>query len=165
VTSDFLLSIAFGALVEAAVAAVVVDEFSVEVCAATLIAPALDALALRVEELDATDSLIAGVAKVANTQAGCFRFSARAPGSIVPHPYHAYVVDDMARLFASLRFGSYHYAQLGPVAPKDIARGAENGSEVGAFCGAIVPIKQDSLATKVDEYMPFGRLPNYIIEN
>jgi len=41
VTSDFLLSIAFGALVEAAVASVVVGEFSVEVCAITLIAPTL----------------------------------------------------------------------------------------------------------------------------
>jgi len=150
---------------KAGMVAINVPTATVRMARTTLIAPSLDALALRVEELDATDSLIAGVAKVANTQAGCFRFSARAPGSIVPHPYHAYIVDDMARLFASLRFGSYHYAQLGPVAPKDVARGAENGSEIGAFCGAIVPIKQDSLATKVDEYMPFGRLPNYIIEN
>jgi hypothetical protein len=41
VTSDSLLSIAFGALVEAAVAVVLVDEFSVGVCALRLIAPTL----------------------------------------------------------------------------------------------------------------------------
>jgi hypothetical protein len=131
----------------------------------TIIAPAIDALALRVEELAATDSLVAGIAKVANTQDGCFRFSARAPNSSVPHPYLSYIVDDMARLFASLRYGDYRYAQLSPVAPAEIVRGAENDSEIGAFCGALGPIKQDSLVAKLDEYMPFGRLPNFIIEN
>ncbi len=131
----------------------------------TVIGPAIDATAMVVEELDATDSLIAGVALVTNTQQGCFRFSARGPLSAVPHPYRSHVVDDMARLFASLRFGDFRYAQLGPVAPAVIARGAENGSEIGAFCGAIVPIKRDSLAAKVDEYLPFGRIPNYILEN
>ena len=131
----------------------------------TLIAPALDATAMNVEQLDATDSLVAGVALVADTQAGCFRFSARAPGSAVPHPYRSQVLDDIARLFASTRFGDYRYAQLGPVAPGSIAEGAENGSEMGAYCGAIVPVKRASLAAKVDEYLPFGRIPNYVLEN
>lgn len=137
---------------------------TVRMARTTVIAPAIDALAIRVEGLDATDSLIAGVARVANTQAGCFRFSARGPGSTVPHPYRSHIVDDLARLFATRRFGDHRYATLSPVAPAFLARGAENGSEIGAFCGALVPIKQDSLATKVDEYMPFGRLPNYLIE-
>lgn len=138
---------------------------SIRMARTTVIAPAIDAIALRAEKLDATDSLIAGIARIANTQAGCFRFSARAPGSLVPHPYRSYVVDDMARLFASLRYGDYRYAQLSPVAPGEILRGAENGSEIGAFCGALVPIKQDSLVAKLDEYLPFGRLPNFIVEN
>jgi len=141
-----------------------VPSASVRMARTTVIAPAIDAIAVRVEELDATDSLIAGVTKVANTQAGCFRFSARAPDSIVPHPYHSYIVDDMARLFASMRFGDYRYAQLSPVAPAEIVRGAENGTETGAFASALVPIKQDSLLAKLDEYMPFGRLPNFIVE-
>jgi hypothetical protein len=131
----------------------------------TVIAPTIDAIALRIEEIDGSDSLVAGVAKVTDTQHGCFRFSARAPGSSVPHPYHAYLVDDMARLFASRRYGDYRYAQLSPVVPAEIARGAESGSEIGAYCGALVPIKQDSLLTKIDEYMPFGRLPNFIVED
>jgi hypothetical protein len=41
VTSDFLLSIAFGASVEAAVATVMVDEFSTGVCALRLVVPIL----------------------------------------------------------------------------------------------------------------------------
>jgi hypothetical protein len=131
----------------------------------TVIAPALADLALRAELLDATDSLVAGVARIANTQAGCFRFSARAPGSSVPHPYRSHVVDDLPRLFASLRFGDPRYAQLSPAAPAELERGAENGAEIGAFCGALAPVKRAGLRAKVDEYMPFGRLPDFIIEN
>jgi hypothetical protein len=150
---------------DAGVVAIDVPTASVRMARTTVIGPAIDALTLRVEELDATDSLIAGLAKVSNTQAGCFRFSARGPGSTVPHPYRSHVVDDMARLFASRRFGDHRYAQLSPVAPREIVRGAESGSEIGAFCGERIPIKQDSLLHKLDEYMPFGRIPNFIIEN
>jgi hypothetical protein len=131
----------------------------------TVISNSLAAVALRAELLDATDSLVAGIVQIANTQAGCFRFSARAPGSVVPHPYRSHVVDDMQRLFASRRFGDPRYAQLSPAAPPALERGAENGSEIGAFCGALAPIKRDGLRSKVDEYMPFGRLPNFIIDN
>jgi hypothetical protein len=75
------------------------------------------------------------------------------------------VLDDPARLFASTRFGDERYGQLGPVALPALVQGAENGSEIGAYCGAIVPIKRASLASKVDEYLPFGRIPNYVIDN
>jgi hypothetical protein len=138
---------------------------SVRMARSTIIAAALNEDALRAELLDATDSLIAGIALIANTQQGCFRFSARAPGSRVPHPYRSHVVDDMPRLFATRRFGDPHYAQLSPAAPAELTHGAENGSEIGAFCSALVPIKRDGLRVKVDEYMPFGRLANFIIEN
>jgi hypothetical protein len=138
---------------------------SVRMARTTVIAATLADVALRAELLDATDSLVAGIVRIANTQAGCFRFSARAPGSAVPHPYRSHVVDDLPRLFASRRFGDPHYAQLSPAAPPDLERGAENGSEIGAFCGALAPIRRDGLRAKVDEYMPFGRLPNFIIEN
>lgn len=144
--------------------AIDVPTATVKMARTTVIGSAMDTLALRVEELDATDSLIAGVARVANTQKGCFRFSARGVGSSVPHPYRSHELDDFARLFASRRFGDWRYAQLSPAARRDLTRGAENGSEIGAFSGAQVPIRQDSLAAKIDEYMPFGRVPNFIIE-
>jgi hypothetical protein len=137
----------------------------VQMARTTVIAPQMHALALRIERLYATDSLIAGRAQVVNTQEGCFRFSARAPGSRVPHPYRSYIVDDMPRLFASLRFGDPSYAQLSAAAPPALQRAAESGSEIGAFCSALVPIKHDSLKHKIDEYMPFGRLPNILFEN
>jgi hypothetical protein len=131
----------------------------------TVIGPAIDQLRLDVEKLDASDTLIAARADVTDLQSGCFRFSARGPGSRVPHPYASHVIDDLERLFASRRFGDPAYATLSPRAPPALLSGAEGGSEIGAFCGERAPIKFDSLRVKVEEYMPFGRLPAYIMEN
>jgi hypothetical protein len=131
----------------------------------TVIAPTLDDIAMRVERLDATDSLIAGIAKVADTQHGCFRFSARAAGSTVPHPYRSHVLEAGAPLFATKRFGDPAYAQLSPIAPEALQRGAENGGEIGAYASALVPIRRDGLGHKIDEYLPFGRVPNFVVEN
>lgn len=131
----------------------------------TVIGPALDAATVNVEQLDASEMLIAGIAKVTDTQHGCFRFSARAPDSRVPHPYESHFITDLPRVFATTRFGDPHYATLSPVAPAELARGAENGSEIGAFAAQIGPIRAASLAAKVEEYLPFGRLPNFITDN
>ncbi len=131
----------------------------------TVIAPTLATLCVDVEKLDATDTLIAGRADVTDLQSGCFRFSARGTGSRVPHPYMSHGVDDLERLFASRRFGDPAYATLSPRAPAQLFTGAEEGTEIGAFCGERGPIKFDSLRTKVEEYTPFGRLPAYLLEN
>jgi hypothetical protein len=131
----------------------------------TVIGPAIGALTVDVERLDASDSLIAGRVDATDTQNGCFRFSARGPGSRVPHPYESHVVAELGRLFASRVFGHHAYAQLSEAAPTALARGGEHGGEIGAFNVAMHPIKADSLRIKVDEYMPFGRLPNFKIEN
>lgn len=131
----------------------------------TVLGPTINTLCLDVEKLDATDTLIAARADVTDLQSGCFRFSARGPGSRVPHPYESHVVDDLPRLFNTRRFGDPHYATLSSVAPVELLNGSEEGSEIGAFCTERAVIKQTSLNTKVEEYMPFGRLPIYIEEN
>ncbi len=131
----------------------------------TVIGPAIAATCVDVEKLDATDTLIAAVADVTDLQTGCFRFSARAAGSRVPHPYASHTLTETPRLFASRRFGDPAYATLAPHAPAGLLTGAEQGSEIGAFCAEIGPIKFESLRTKVDEFMPFGRLPAFITEN
>lgn len=128
----------------------------------TVIGPAIDALRLDVEKLDATDTLIAARADVTDLQHGCFRFSARGTGSRVPHPYESHELDDLQRVFASRRFGDPHHATLSPRAPAELMTGSEEGSEIGAFCAERNPIKQQSIAIKVDEYAPFGRLPVFI---
>jgi hypothetical protein len=138
---------------------------SVQMIRCTVLGASIGALCLDVERLDASDTLIAGRADVTDLQSGCFRFSARGPGSRVPHPYASHVIDDLERLFASRRFGDPHYATLGPIAPAALVRGSEEGVEIGATCAARNPVRFDSLRAKVEEYLPFGRLPAYVMEN
>ncbi len=130
----------------------------------TVIAATIDTLCVDVEKLNASDTLIAGRADVTDLQNGCFRFSARGRLSRVPHPYQSHVLDELARLFTSRRFGDPAYGTLQPHAPLALHTGSEQGSEIGAFCGEIGPIKLASLRTKVEEYMPFGRLPAFLLE-
>ena len=127
------------------------------------------------EELDASEALITGLTTVTNTQKGCFRFSAvverRDPfdsastDSRVPHPYESYFVKDFSTAFSSTIFGQPGYAQLATSAADYLLRGAENGSEIGAFSSLGNPIKLDSLRAKVEEFAPFGLLPVYVFEN
>ena len=129
---------------------------------------------VEVEWLDASETLITGFTNVTNTQEGCFRFSAvierqdplnpLSPHSRVPHPYESYFVHDFDGTFTSRVFGQPGFAQLSESAPLFLQRGAENGSEIGAFSSLLNPIKLDSLHAKVDEFAPFGLLPVYVFE-
>jgi len=129
---------------------------------------------VEVEWLDASETLITGFTNVTNTQGGCFRFSAVAerqdplnplsPHSRVPHPFESYFVKDFDGTFTSRVFGQPGFAQLSESAPAFLHRGAENGSEIGAFSSLLNPIKLDSLRAKVDEFAPFGLLPVYVFE-
>jgi len=131
----------------------------------TLIGRDLAHVVLDVERLDASDTLVAGTADVTDVQSGCFRFSARGAGSRVPHPYESQLIDDLDRLFLSRRFGDPHFAGLSPRAPDALQRGSEDGSEIGVMAGERWPIRRDGLIAKIEEYMPFGRLPALVMEN
>lgn len=129
---------------------------------------------VEVEWLDASEALITGFTNVTNTQGGCFRFSAvlerrdplnlASPHSRVPHPYESYFVKDFDGTFTSKVFGQPGFAQLAESAPSFLQRGAESGSEIGAFSSLLNPIKLDSLRAKIDEFAPFGLLPVYVFE-
>ena len=117
-----------------------------------------------VERLWATETLITGMVDVTDTQQGCFRFSAAPAGSRLPRPYQTFELLDPGSIFSSTQFGQPGYAQLSLAAPEELLRGAENGSEIGAFSSLLNPIKLDSLRAKIDEYMPFGLIPMFIME-
>jgi len=131
----------------------------------TVLAARLSDVVIDVDQLYASELLCTGTIDVTNTQAGCFRFSAAAAGSRVPHPYESHALTDVASLFTSTRFGDAGFAQLSDAAPRTLTRGAENGAEIGVFSGEINPIKEDSLTAKVEEYMPFGLLPFVVHES
>jgi hypothetical protein len=117
------------------------------------------------DRLQATEVIVAGTAHVTDNQHGCFRFSAALPGSELPRQFHSPPLEEIqSRVFVSRRFGSPGFAQLRSTAPADLLRGAENGSEKGAFSALRMPIRLDSLAIKVDEFKPVGLLPQFVLE-
>lgn len=117
-----------------------------------------------VHRLWASEVLLTDTAHVIDTQNGCFRFSAAPTGSRLPRPYEYHFFEDTNHYFTSRRFGHPGYAQLSQTAPVELLRGAEDGSEIGAFSSLLNPIKLDGLRAKVDEYIPFGLIPLFIQE-
>jgi hypothetical protein len=121
-----------------------------------------------VDRLDASEALIQGLVQVTDNQHGCFRFSATHDGATVRLPRqfesHLFTPGIPNHFFVSRRFGDAGYAQLSETAPDTIARGAENGSEIGVWSGLLTPIKADDLKAKVLEFMPFGLIPQFIEE-
>ena len=120
--------------------------------------------AVNVHRLWASEALITGMAQVTDTQNGCFRFGAALADSRLPKRYESYNIIDSNHYFTTRQFGQPGYAQLSQTAPVELLRGAENGSEIGAFSAIKNPIKIDSLGAKINEYMPFGLIPIFIYE-
>ena len=58
--------------------------------------------------------------------------------------------------FTSLRYGQPPYAQLHLFCPTQIQTGAEDGSEMGAYCHLKQPQRAANLRLRLDEYLPFG---------
>jgi len=112
--------------------------------------------------------LIQGAVRVLDNQHGCFRFSAAndAPDKLMPRQYqsHLFAPQIPNHFFTSRRFGDPGFAQLSATASQTVSRGAENRGEMGAFNTLLNPIKLDDLNSKVLEFMPFGLIPQFILE-
>jgi len=116
------------------------------------------------------NSLFLGPAIAERRQVGCVRYSWVAPGSRVPRRYRCQpqVPDgtpaaEAERLVARLRprftrlvYGDPAYCQLDWRGPREILRGAEDGSEMGVFSSLQQPLREDDLRLRLDEYLPVG---------
>jgi hypothetical protein len=118
--------------------------------------------------LRASDTIFGDFAAVEDAQDGCVRFCAVGSGSRVPRPYRCAAIAPGAPLFTSSVFGEAGYAQLLETVDRaivsgagaiTISAGAESGSEMGAYCGQLAPIKERGLLVKYAEYMPLGLTP------
>jgi hypothetical protein len=58
--------------------------------------------------------------------------------------------------FTSLRYGKPGYGQLAPTCAPEIARGADDESEMGAFHDLFQPQRAANLAARLDEFVPAG---------
>lgn len=123
---------------------------------------------VRVNRLLASEALIQGLVKVTDNQHGCFRFSAtdNRPEKMLPPQFESHLFKPTVpnHFFVSRRFGDPGYGQLSETAPETIIRGAENRSEIGAFSDLLNPIKLGDLKAKVNEFMPFGLIAQFINE-
>ncbi|MBA3547650.1 MAG: hypothetical protein H0T76_14290 [Nannocystis sp.] len=123
---------------------------------------AVETIGLRIT---ATEILAQKPITVADQQNGCVRFSTIAPLSQIPAPYPGGLADVFPHYFVSTRFGDPGFYVLSESAPDAVVRGAENGSEIGAYSRLLNPLKLDSVRTKIHEFMPIGRLAAFIREN
>lgn len=121
-----------------------------------------------VNRLYTSEALIQGLVRVTDNQHGCFRFSSTNddPATRLPSQYESPLFAPAIpnHFFVSRRFGDPGYAQLSETAPPAVARGGENRSEMGAFNSLLNPVKLDDLKAKVNEFMPFGLIAQYINE-
>jgi hypothetical protein len=58
--------------------------------------------------------------------------------------------------YTSEEFGRPAYLQLSLVGPEEIAKGAEDGAEIGAWCHLKQPQREANLRIRLEEYLPFG---------
>lgn len=121
--------------------------------------------------VSASDSLFSGVVSAARRQTGCVRFSYVPQGSKTGVRFRCQpdlaltgvsaanqpaVIARLAPQFTSTVFGQPGYVQLSQACATEIAAGAGNGSEMGAFCFLQQPQRNANVLTALDEYLRFG---------
>lgn len=107
------------------------------------------------------DSIVTGATTVVQRQVGCLRFSWIHPGSRTPPRFHCEpeTSGDPGRVvprFTDDRYGTPAYAQLDVHCPPEIARGAEDGSEMGVYHDLFWPQRLENLELRLDEFTPAG---------
>jgi hypothetical protein len=137
--------------------------------------------------LSATDALFTGKVTTDHRQQGCVRFSFVPDGSTTPRRYrcqpdfeianeitaatgtgptlpaarqqqiHDAVVSWLLPSFTTWLYGQPAYLQLHLHCPRQIREGAEDGSEMGAYCHLKQPQRLKNLQIRLQEYLPFGR--------
>ena len=134
----------------------------------------------------ATETIFDGHVEAQRTQTGCVRFSYVPPLSRTPRRYRCQPdladrkaieaeearvgpltpvqkqrVRDLVHLrvrpeYTAEAYGQPAYLQLSLRGPEEIAKGAADGSEMGAYCHLKQPQREANLRVRLKEYLPFG---------
>jgi hypothetical protein len=110
-------------------------------------------------ELAAADTWVAPII-AERRQQGCVRFSYLPPLARTPRRFRCVPGEDTTLSpvlrFASLRYGTAAYAQLGQAASDAIRNGAEDEGEMGAYHHVHAPQRDTNLRLRLDEYLRVG---------
>jgi hypothetical protein len=113
--------------------------------------------------LSAGNSIFTGEVRVRHRQTGCVRYCYLPLSSVVARRFRCHPLDEaaaarVAPAFTSLdlRRAPSAYGQLADTCPPEIARGAEDEGEMGAFNFLANPQRLTNLTTRMDEYLRFG---------
>ena len=138
----------------------------------------LGATSVRAMTLGSNSIFAFGPLVAERRQQGCLRFSwFERTGSATPRRYRCQ--PDLAReaagtgdqdaaerrvrpRFNSIQHGRPDYVQLALDCAPEIAEGADDGAEMGAYCHLRQPQRASNLRVRLDEYMPFGLEPGLI---
>ncbi|MGH9493378.1 MAG: hypothetical protein ACRD3B_00170, partial [Candidatus Sulfotelmatobacter sp.] len=132
----------------------------------------------------AENCVFTGVMRDCRRQQGCMRFCYVTPGSRTPRRYecqpdlveravrvlalqdnlspaerHTLLMQERLRVepdFNSIRYGMPAYCQLSDLCAPEIAQGADDQSEMGAFHDLYQPQRAANLRTRLNEYTPAG---------
>jgi len=108
--------------------------------------------------LEASNAICVGRVQVERQQVGCVRFSYVTLDSQPPRRFHCQPTSATAVVpqFVSTTFGDPAYAVLAPACPPEIASGADDEGEMGAWHFLQAPQRVRSLRLALDEYLRFG---------
>jgi hypothetical protein len=117
----------------------------------------------RVRTLTAGNSIFTESVHVEHRQAGCVRYCYLPLASVVPRRFRCHPRDEasakrVAPAFTSLdlRTAPSAYCQLADSCPPEIAKGADDEGELGAFNFLKNAQRTTNLTTRMDEYLRFG---------
>ena len=115
------------------------------------------------QALQASDSIFQGVIRKDHDGTslpgeGCIRYSA-IPSQQQPGALHMHRVQTRPAVFQSLDFGQPGCGVLHPATVAEIANGAEDGGEMGAFHHRYLVASQQAVVTKLKDFLPTGVTP------
>jgi hypothetical protein len=111
--------------------------------------------------LHASNCLFTSIVEVERRQTGCVRYSYLPLASVVPRRFQCEPRDEaaarrVAPTFTSVTHGEPGYGQLGRGLAPELAHGADDDGEVGAFHFLQQPQRLANLEGRLDEYLRFG---------
>jgi hypothetical protein len=123
--------------------------------------------AVHVETADVSDTIVTGTLLADRRQTGCIRYSYLGAGSQTPRQFRCVSGDAGAPQpeFVSLRYGHPGLAQQTPGCPPEIAEGAEDGSEMGAFSSVQQPQRLAAARSVLAEFVRLSAISGIVLES